>query len=209
MASLTQWTWVWVNSGSWWWTGRPGMLRSMGLLRVGHDWVTELNWTEYSCSEEGNGYPLQRFLAWKIPWAWGTWWATDHGVADLDTTEGLGTHVSMWSIFSHLLTGLLFKVSEYGRNWDPCMHLVKHFSNEPWLYACVYQAFFPYMPKTFGSYLYYCTYQIHEFHVYLPAIDWRYMFLQHSHVETYCGDTWRWSLRELIKSWGWSPHKWN
>lgn len=103
---------------------------------------------------------------------------------------GLGTHVSMWSIFSHLLTGLLFKVSEYGRNWDPCMHLVKHFSNEPWLYACVYQAFFPYMPKTFGSYLYYCTYQIHEFHVYLPAIDWRYMFLQHSHVETYCGDTW-------------------
>ena len=42
MASLTQWTWVWVNSGSWWWTGRPGMLRSMGLQRVGHHWVTEL-----------------------------------------------------------------------------------------------------------------------------------------------------------------------
>ena len=36
-------TWVWVNSGSWWWTGRPGMLQSMGLQRVGHDWVTELN----------------------------------------------------------------------------------------------------------------------------------------------------------------------
>ena len=46
MASLTQWTWVWVNSGSWWWTGRPGVLRFMGLQRVGHDWVTELNWTE-------------------------------------------------------------------------------------------------------------------------------------------------------------------
>ena len=46
MASPTQWTWVWVNSGSWWWTGRPGMLRSMGLQRVGHNWVTELNWTE-------------------------------------------------------------------------------------------------------------------------------------------------------------------
>jgi len=44
MASLTQWTWVWVNSGSWWWTGRPGMLRFMGLQRVRHDWVTELNW---------------------------------------------------------------------------------------------------------------------------------------------------------------------
>ena len=48
MASLTRWTWVWVNSWSWWWTGRPGVLRFMGLQRVGHDWVTELNWTEYS-----------------------------------------------------------------------------------------------------------------------------------------------------------------
>ena len=39
-------SWVWVNSGSWWWTGRPGMLQSMGLQRVEHDWMTELNWTE-------------------------------------------------------------------------------------------------------------------------------------------------------------------
>ena len=46
MASLTQWTWVWVDSGSWWWTGRPGMLRFMGSQRVRHDWVIELNWTE-------------------------------------------------------------------------------------------------------------------------------------------------------------------
>ena len=44
IASLTQWTWVWVNSRSWWRTGRPGMLQSMGSQRVGHDWVTELNW---------------------------------------------------------------------------------------------------------------------------------------------------------------------
>ena len=43
MAWPTQWTWVWVNSGSWWWTERPGVLQSMGLQRVGHDWVTELN----------------------------------------------------------------------------------------------------------------------------------------------------------------------
>ena len=42
------WTWVWVNSGSWWWTGRPGVLWFMGLQRVGHDWATELNWTESS-----------------------------------------------------------------------------------------------------------------------------------------------------------------
>ena len=46
MASLTRWTWVWVNSGSWWWTARPGVLRFMGSQRVGHDWVTELNWTD-------------------------------------------------------------------------------------------------------------------------------------------------------------------
>ena len=39
---LTQWTWVWVNSGSWWWTRRPGMLQSVRLQRVGHDWATEL-----------------------------------------------------------------------------------------------------------------------------------------------------------------------
>ena len=46
MASLTRWAWVWVNSGSWWWTGRPGMLRFMGSQRVRHDWATELNWIE-------------------------------------------------------------------------------------------------------------------------------------------------------------------
>ena len=45
MPSSTQWTWVWVNSGSWWWTERPGVLQSMGSQTVGHDWVTELNWT--------------------------------------------------------------------------------------------------------------------------------------------------------------------
>ena len=44
MASPTQWTWVWVNSRSWWWTGRPGVLQFMGSQRVRHDWVTELNW---------------------------------------------------------------------------------------------------------------------------------------------------------------------
>ena len=49
MASPTQWTWVWVNSGSWWWTRRLGVLRFMGSQRVRHDWVTELNWTDWLC----------------------------------------------------------------------------------------------------------------------------------------------------------------
>ena len=46
MASPTRWAWVWVNSESWWWTGRPGMLRFMQWQRIGHNRVTELNWTE-------------------------------------------------------------------------------------------------------------------------------------------------------------------
>ena len=44
MASPTQWTWVWASSENWWWTGKPGVLLSLGSQRVGHDWATELNW---------------------------------------------------------------------------------------------------------------------------------------------------------------------
>ena len=71
--SLTQCTWVWVNSRSWWWTGRPGMLWFMGSQRVGHDWVTELNWMS------GLGHMLKIQVArtficriWiKWVWQWG------------------------------------------------------------------------------------------------------------------------------------------
>ena len=45
MASPTRWTWVWASSRSWWWTGKPGVLQSMRLQRVGHNWATELNWS--------------------------------------------------------------------------------------------------------------------------------------------------------------------
>ena len=55
MASPTQWTWVWVSSGSWWWTGRPGVVQSMGWQRVEHDWVTELtDWLTSSISCKWN-----------------------------------------------------------------------------------------------------------------------------------------------------------
>ena len=55
MASRTQWTWVWVDSRSWWWTGRPGVLQFMGSQRVRHDWVTELNWMfwGFPCASAG------------------------------------------------------------------------------------------------------------------------------------------------------------
>ena len=60
MASPTLWKWVWVNSTSWWWPGRPGVLWSMGLQRVRYDWVAELNWTELNC--------LSNFYAEYIMW---------------------------------------------------------------------------------------------------------------------------------------------
>ena len=65
MTSRTQWTWVWVNSGSWWWIGRPGMLQSMGSQRVGHDWATELNWTELNRLER-HGFRGHWFSL--LPW---------------------------------------------------------------------------------------------------------------------------------------------
>ena len=75
MASSTRWAWVWVNSGSWWWTGRPGLLRFMGAQRVGHDWATELNWTEPFPSSEDLPNPgiklespeLQAYSLWSEP----------------------------------------------------------------------------------------------------------------------------------------------
>ena len=65
-ASLTRWTWTWVSSRSWWWTGNPGMLQSMGLQRVRHDWVTELNWAELDKSGESSDLCLPPDLRGKV-----------------------------------------------------------------------------------------------------------------------------------------------
>ena len=64
LASLTQWTWVWVNSGSWWWTGKPDVLHSMGLQRVRHDWVTELNWSRVT--KEEPAVSISKFKRWDL-----------------------------------------------------------------------------------------------------------------------------------------------
>ena len=80
MASPTQWTWVWVNSRSWWWTGRPGMLQFMGSLRVGHDWVTELNWIHLQIDDfYDRGW--DGWMASPTQWTWvwvksRGWWGT-------------------------------------------------------------------------------------------------------------------------------------
>ena len=85
MASQTQWAWGWLSSGSWWWTGRPGMLRFMGLQRVGHDWATELNWTEMFFWSSLAFSKLQQMLAiWSLvpllflnsAWTSGRSWST-------------------------------------------------------------------------------------------------------------------------------------
>ena len=60
MASLTQWTWVWANSGRRWRTGKPHVLQSMGSKRAGHDWVTELNWWIQLCKK---AFVIKKLLA--------------------------------------------------------------------------------------------------------------------------------------------------
>ena len=67
--SPIQWTWVWASSGSWWWTGKPGVLQSMGSQRVGHDWATELNclkvWPlDFSWMRLKLDFAWNRSLAW-------------------------------------------------------------------------------------------------------------------------------------------------
>ena len=62
MASLTWWIWVWASSGSWWWTGQFCMLQSTGSQRVGHDWATELNWTDHWRAEVMWEMDIHQFL---------------------------------------------------------------------------------------------------------------------------------------------------
>ena len=63
MASPTQWTCIWVDSGNWWWTGRPGVLWFVGSQRVGHNWGTEMNWIELNCELHHDGS-----LWWQSAW---------------------------------------------------------------------------------------------------------------------------------------------
>ena len=66
MASLTQWTWVWVDSGSWWWTVGPGVLPFMGSQRVGHNRLTELNWTENYSWGGSLSESSEELLCWRM-----------------------------------------------------------------------------------------------------------------------------------------------
>ena len=84
MASPIRCTWVWVNSGCWWWTRRPGLLWFVGSQRIGHNWVTELNWTEwlvmlsiFPCTCSPSVYLLQKkksiLIFWPLKKNWNSW----------------------------------------------------------------------------------------------------------------------------------------
>ena len=126
MASPTRWTWVWVNSRSWWWTGRPGVLQFMGSQRVEYDWATALNSTELrevSCIGEGNGNPLQCSCL-ENPRDGGAWWAAVYGVAQSQT--GLKWHSSSRGFLQVPL--LRFPDREGGNLKDTLKVKVKSFS---------------------------------------------------------------------------------
>ena len=112
MASLTWWTWVWVNSGSWWWTGRPGVLRFMGSQRVGHDWATEVNWTESHFFFGTHVSPSYSETYWKVF----SFQVT--GRSHLCSKTGIWNRVCC-------STGLLTKDSVSWQSWEP------HSPNKP------------------------------------------------------------------------------
>ena len=75
MALPPQWTWVWVDSRSWWWRGRPAVLRSVGLQRIGHNCAAELNWSEYSTAQGRYRHPgrINRCSVYKAVQVLKTW----------------------------------------------------------------------------------------------------------------------------------------
>ena len=102
MASPTLWTsmasptpGVWVNSGRWWWTGKPGMLQCVGLQRVGHNWATELNW-----GGEGDEWRWDGLMASLTQWTWvwasfgSLWWTEKPGVL-----QSVGSQIQTWVIY--------------------------------------------------------------------------------------------------------------
>ena len=98
MASSTRCTCIWVDSGSWWWTRRPGVLQFMGSQRVGHDWATELNWGNISCKDghnkgERNGKDLTKAEEIKKRWQEYTEELYKKDLHGPDNHEGVVTHL--------------------------------------------------------------------------------------------------------------------
>jgi len=111
MASPTQWTWVLVNSRSWWWTGRPGVLQFMGSQRVGHNWETALNWTDsnflsllfINISLSIRVFLLSSRLSWRrIPLSTQSWAPTLPGQRNSASAETILPHIEYFSFLPAL-----------------------------------------------------------------------------------------------------------
>ena len=119
MASPIQWTWVWVNSGSWWWTGRPGVLWFMELQRVGHDWATELKWTEY-------GYLLPS-SCFQLPILFSTLYLLLSPLLILSVSHlSLSTSPSLYRLPSIVVCFLTFVISFPHLIYFPYLSLLSH-----------------------------------------------------------------------------------
>ena len=108
MASPTQQIWVLLDSGSWWWTGRPGMLQFMRSQRVGHNWVTELNWTELNDTDNYDGVVTQLeldILKCKVKWTLGS-------ITTNKASGGDGTPAELFQILKDDATEMLYSVCQ-------------------------------------------------------------------------------------------------
>ena len=107
MASPTRWAWAWVISGSWWWTGRPGMLRFMGSQSVEHDWATELNCDP--CDQCGWCSLIEVFILSTF------WWTRTRGLWKLpDGRDWLWMSLSLALMGRAMLSKYLIQFSVYG-----------------------------------------------------------------------------------------------
>jgi len=109
MASPTRWTWIWVNSGSWWWTGRPGVLRFIGSQRVGHDWATVLNWW---CLKKNSwkDKTMQYLLVEQILWGYeflDFYFQDKHCVSHSVGTDSLQPHGLLCNLPGSIVHGIL------------------------------------------------------------------------------------------------------
>ena len=154
MSSPTQRTWVWASSGSWWWTGKPGVLQSMRSQRAGHSWATSLS---LSCIGGGNGNPLQCSYL-ENPRDRGTWWAAIYEVAQSRTRLKWLSSSSRRVTELNWIEGTVTKSSSSGPSWwifpkykpVPFILLFKTFVSHPFapwfdsslsLHLCIFMSF--------------------------------------------------------------------
>ena len=125
MASPTQWTWVWVNSGSLWWTGRPGVLQSMGSQTVRHDWATEMNWwiiwgwwKSSDSDSVGLGWRPKILLFLQFSWSWQCLLVFKPTSSALLLSQSLySIHCVSLPVFSIMVNGITIHITAQLETW--------------------------------------------------------------------------------------------